>query len=158
MQQFDLEANDNVFILAQRAHEHLKASAVCRPILATSLLTGEVYFLLDQLSQRLLFMYWIAEENQLLKKTEFDFPLWSGRERAIQSPSYLDLRRSLCITVQLKSSTWVWSWMRGVIKVTEVNNESLLWLSLLRLTAVQKQAIHLQAKDATFPSSHNITT
>lgn len=68
MQQFDLEADDNVFILEQRAHEHLKASAVSRPILATSLLTGEMYFLLDLLFQRLLFMWWIAEENQLLKR------------------------------------------------------------------------------------------
>lgn len=68
MPQFDLEADVNVFILAQRTHEHLKASAVCRPILATSLLTGEMYFLLDQLFQRLLFMWWIAEENQLLKR------------------------------------------------------------------------------------------
>lgn len=68
MQQFDLEADDNVFMLAQRAHKHLKASAVCTPILATSLLTGEMYFLLDQLFQRLLFMWWIAEENQLFKR------------------------------------------------------------------------------------------
>lgn len=64
----------NVFMLAQRTHEHLKASAVCRPILATSFLTGEMFFLLDQLFQRLLFMWWIAEEHQLLRR-QFDFPL-----------------------------------------------------------------------------------
>lgn len=53
--------------LLSNAHMHLKACAVFRPILATSVLTDGMYFLLDQQFQGLLFMQWIADEINCLK-------------------------------------------------------------------------------------------
>lgn len=53
--------------LLSNAHKHLKACAVFRPILAMSVLTDGMYFLLDQQFQGLLFMQWIADEINCLK-------------------------------------------------------------------------------------------
>lgn len=150
-------------MLAQRTHEHLKASAVCRPILATSFLTGEMFFLLDQLFQRLLFMWWIAEEHQLLRR-QFDFPLWSGRERAIQSPSYPDLGRSFCITVQLKSLTCEHSWRErssNIYHITEIfcsdshywcweQSRSRLHIFRVRMLSIMSQYYHIKVNISMF--------
>lgn len=135
--------------LLSKAHKHLKACTVFRPVLATSVLTDEMYFLLDHQFQGLLFMQWTADEIHCLKDRKSLTSLFD-QEKGL-TITIISRTLDISVTESKLNRHLVWSWKKGVIKDLHLT-EVFCSYSLSRLTVVQKLALHLQSNNGTFPA------